>query len=93
MCSIGRYLNILVISLWSMTHHLIGNSYKLKSLYEGNFMFVGMGTANKHTNRNGIQKSYFGPLQKALIREKLEGVIALKSLSDLFISLFPTSIT
>ena len=56
-------------------------------------MFVGMGTANKHTNRNGIQKSYFGPLQKALIREKLEGVIALKSLYDLFISLFPTSIT
>lgn len=53
-------------------------------------MFVGMGTANKHTNRNGIQKSYFDPLQKALVREKLEGVIALKSLYDLFISLFPT---
>ena len=56
-------------------------------------MFVGMGTANKHTNRNGIQKSYFRPLQKALIRENLEGVIALKSLYDLFISLFPTPIT
>ena len=27
---------------------------------------------------------------KALIREKLEGVISLKSLYDLFISLFPT---
>ena len=56
-------------------------------------MFVGMGTANKHTNRNGIQKSYFRPLQKALIRENLEGVIAWKSLYDLFISLFPTPIT
>lgn len=37
-----------------------------------------------------FKKAIIGPLQKALIREKLEGVISLKSLYDLFISLFPT---
>lgn len=53
-----------------MTDYLVDNSYKL---FGEEFHVAGV-SPNEHTNGSVIQKSYFGHLLKALIREML-GVI------------------